>query len=97
MPNTNKNIYTYPITKNNPNYFLPYSYVSEQMNNPNPGYYENSNGNNYRPFNNDMILIENLFLYIRDQNGCRIIQKKIEEKNKEFLYKFYEKVELSLM
>jgi hypothetical protein len=39
-----------------------------------------------------MVLVENVFLYIRDQNGCRILQKKIEEKNKEFLFKFYEKV-----
>jgi hypothetical protein len=38
------------------------------------------------------VLIDQIYLYIRDQNGCRILQKKIEEKNAEFLSKFYEKV-----
>jgi len=79
------------MPKNNQNYYIPYSFNSEQATNY-PVYYDNLNSNNFRPINNDMVLVENVFLYIRDQNGCRILQKKIEEKNKEFLFKFYEKV-----
>jgi hypothetical protein len=91
FPNTNRNLYPYHISKNNQNFYVPYNFNSEQMKNY-QSYYDNPQMNNFRPLNNDIILIENIFLYIRDQNGCRIIQKKIEEKNKEFLFKFYEKV-----
>jgi hypothetical protein len=38
------------------------------------------------------IILEKLFFYIRDQNGCRTIQRKFEEKNKDFIDKFYDKV-----
>lgn len=91
VTNSNKNIYTYPISKNNQPYYFPYNFSGEQINNYTQNYYENPNGINQRQIHNDLILIDNLPLYIRDQNGCRIIQKKIEEKNKEFLFKFYEK------
>lgn len=91
VPNSNRNYYPYGVQKNNPNFCIPYSFNSEQVTNY-PVYYDNFNLNNFRPMNNDMVLIENIFLYVRDQNGCRILQKKLEEKNKEFLFKFYEKV-----
>lgn len=91
VQNTNRNFLPYTVPKNNPNYYMPFSFNSEQVTNY-PIYYENFNLNNFRPLNNDMVLVENIFLYVRDQNGCRILQKKIEEKNKEFLFKFYEKV-----
>lgn len=43
-------------------------------------------------FNDDKNIIDNLIILIKDQNGCKLIQKKIEEKNTEFLNKFFEKV-----
>jgi hypothetical protein len=43
------------------------------------------------------VLIDQIYMYMRDQNGCRILQKKIEEKNPEFLSKFYEKVENNIL
>ena len=95
-PNINNNNYQHHISKNNPNYYYPSSLTSEQINNYN-NYYENVQNNNFRHVNNDKLLIDNIFLYIRDQNGCRIIQKKIEEKNKEFLSYFFEKVLLFLI
>ena len=92
ITNENRNYFPYNISKNNPNYFPPYSFTSEQINNYQT-YMESAQLNsNFRPLNEEHFLIEKLFMYIRDQNGCRIIQKKIEEKNREFLNKFYEKV-----
>lgn len=43
-------------------------------------------------YNDEKNIIDNLLILIKDQNGCRIIQKKIEEKNPEFMMKFFEKV-----
>jgi len=43
-------------------------------------------------YNDEKNIIDNLLLLIKDQNGCRIIQKKLEEKNPEFMMKFYERV-----
>lgn len=37
-------------------------------------------------------LPDNFFVYLKDQNGCRLIQKKIEQKNYDFIMIFYEKV-----
>jgi hypothetical protein len=46
--------------------------------------------------NDERSLVENSLLLIKDQNGCRLIQKKLEEKNPEFIHKFFEKIKLSL-
>lgn len=43
-------------------------------------------------YNDDKSIIDNLLILIKDQNGCRLIQKKLEEKNPEFLMKFYDRV-----
>jgi hypothetical protein len=43
-------------------------------------------------YNDDKNIIDNLLMLIKDQNGCRIIQKKLEEKTPEFMLKFFEKV-----
>lgn len=53
--------------------------------------------NNQKPqfkinFNDEKNILENLILIIKDQNGCKLIQKKLEEKNQDFLTKFFEKV-----
>lgn len=37
-------------------------------------------------------ILENLLVLIKDQNGCRIIQKKLEERNPKFFRVFFEKV-----
>lgn len=42
--------------------------------------------------NDEKNIIDNLILITKDQNGCKLIQKKIEEKNSEFLNKFFDKV-----
>jgi len=70
---------------------VPYNYENMQQ----PIFYENQQ--HFRTMSNDQALIENVFLYIRDQQGCRVLQKKIEERNKDFLYKFYEKVQNNLI
>ena len=92
IPTVNRNYFPFNISKNNPNYCIPMIFTTEQMNNYQTYLDSSQLNNNYRSLNDDNFLIEKLFMYIRDQNGCRIIQKKIEEKNKEFLDKFYEKV-----
>jgi hypothetical protein len=43
-------------------------------------------------FNDEKNILENLMLFVKDQNGCKLIQKKLEEKNNDFLSKFFEKV-----
>jgi len=45
-------------------------------------------------YNDEKTIIDNLLILIKDQNGCRIIQKKLEEKNPEFMIKFFEKVKI---
>ena len=92
IPTVNRNYFPFNISKNNPNYCIPMIFTTEQMNNYQTYLDSSQLNNNYRSLNDDNFLIEKLFMYIRDQNGCRIIHKKIEEKNKEFLDKFYEKV-----
>lgn len=43
-------------------------------------------------YNDEKNIIDNLLILIKDQNGCKIIQKKLEEKNPEFMMKFFERV-----
>lgn len=101
----NQNIFLHRATfqpnsgRRNFNIF-PYNQVIDTINN-NPQFYKfyETAHQNYPPNNyfrtedpDKKVLIDQIYLYIRDQNGCRILQKKIEEKNEEFLYKFYEKV-----
>jgi hypothetical protein len=40
----------------------------------------------------DKSVLDNLMILIKDQNGCRMIQKKLEERKEEFIKKFYEKI-----
>jgi hypothetical protein len=42
--------------------------------------------------NDDKSVLDNLMALIKDQNGCRMIQKKLEEKKEEFLKGFFDKV-----
>ena len=86
--NFNNQYGTYNICHDN-NYFYKnnmqiYDYKNNQM----PQFKIN--------FNDDKNILENLFILIKDQNGCKLIQKKLDEKNPEFLSKFFEKVILFL-
>ncbi len=42
----------------------------------------------------DKAILDNLFMLMKDQNGCRMLQRKFEEKNIDFFTKFYEKVSI---
>jgi hypothetical protein len=78
------------------------NYVVDSVNRSNT----NLNLNPVKPFmpvapvrfnpNDDKSVLDNLMILIKDQNGCRMIQKKLEEKKEDFLHKFFEKVKLSV-
>ena len=87
------------IGRNQPNFNYPNNYTIDPylQNNQFYKFYENQNFRpnqqiNYFRQDDEKNLIEQIYMYIRDQNGCRILQKKIEERNPDFLSKFYEKV-----
>lgn len=42
--------------------------------------------------NEDKSVLDNLHLLIKDQNGCRMIQAKLDEKKEDFNQKFFEKI-----
>jgi hypothetical protein len=42
--------------------------------------------------NEDKSVLDNLLVLIKDQNGCRMIQKKLEEKKEDFLKSFFDKI-----
>jgi hypothetical protein len=42
--------------------------------------------------NEDKSVLDNLLILIKDQNGCRMIQRKLEEKREDFISKFFEKI-----
>lgn len=44
--------------------------------------------------NEDLMILENAIKYSKDNNGCRIVQKKFEEKKAEFANLFFERVRL---
>lgn len=83
------------------NNISPYSFCQDN-NVYYKGYFEMFNGinninkNNICPIkfnpNDDRNILDNALVLIKDQNGCRLVQKKLEEKKEEFLMKFYEKV-----
>jgi hypothetical protein len=50
----------------------------------------------FNSLNNDNGMLDNLALFIKDQNGCRMIQKKFEERNLNFMARFFEKVKLKI-
>ena len=69
------------------NQYLGYSFCNDNMIN-------NYNYLKY-PFQikpDDKALLDNLMFLIKDQNGCRVLQKKFEERRLEFFKKFYDKV-----
>jgi hypothetical protein len=45
----------------------------------------------------DRSMIDNLLLLIKDQHGCRMIQKKLEEKNPDFMLRFLDKIKNNLL
>jgi hypothetical protein len=57
--------------------------------------------NNICGLNNNIVLddkyiLENILVLLKDQNGCRLIQKKIEERGSEFIYPIFEKIQNNL-
>jgi hypothetical protein len=50
------------------------------------------------PFNilDDKYILDNMLMLLKDQNGCRLIQKKIEEKPTEFVYPMFETIQNNL-
>jgi hypothetical protein len=42
-------------------------------------------------------ILDNLMILLKDQNGCRLIQKKIEEKPHEYIYPMLEKIQTNLV
>jgi hypothetical protein len=100
--NMNRNYIT-PRNFMSTNPMAPYSFCSDN-NVYYKGYLENMNNNSanksnisnicpikFNP-NDDKSVIDNVMILIKDQNGCRMIQKKLEEKKDDFLLKFFEKV-----
>jgi hypothetical protein len=62
-----------------------------QKPNPQPQFNPNSIPNFLQ---DDQYVLENILLLLKDQNGCRMVQKKIEEKvsDKDYINSFYEKI-----
>ena len=57
--------------------------------------YKSNHINQYKiNLSDDKNILENLLIFIKDQNGCKILQKKLEEKNYDFNIKFFEKVKI---
>ena len=87
------------LGRNQQNSFYPYLYSIDPLI-YNPQIYTFNDSQNQKHLNNlynseeieKKILLDQIYLYFRDQNGCRILQKNIEEKNQDFLTIFYEKV-----
>jgi hypothetical protein len=75
-----------PITSNRNNFV---QFNSTNNNNMNIMPHINQLNFNNNLLNDDNYLLENTLALLRDQNGCRILQKKIEEKNFEFILPFY--------
>jgi len=61
----------------------------------NPEFVNNTNGLNKIYINNcydEKNILENAVACAKDNNGCRVVQKKFEEKKNEFTTKYFEKV-----
>jgi hypothetical protein len=75
---------------NNP--YLAYSFCNAN-NKTNIAYMNNKIPINMRfPLNDEKAIIDNVMVLIKDQNGCRMLQRKFEERKADFLAKFYERV-----
>lgn len=101
---TPKNI---SINNLNPNLYSAYSFCLDNMYYKNYGDINNVHMINktintinppikFNP-NDDKAVLDNLLILTKDQNGCRMIQKKFEEKKEEFMAKFYEKIKNNLI
>ena len=47
---------------------------------------------NFNYSNEEKYILDNALIFAKDTTGCRIVQKKLEEKKKDFSIKFFEKV-----
>ena len=71
--------------------------IKENINNRSISQYGNKNLNSIMNFQSEeKYIIDNVDKLLTDQNGCRILQKKLDEKNKEFMLLFYEKIKFKL-
>jgi hypothetical protein len=88
------NMATFQYSKTN----VPSCNTSKISNASTPFYF---NINNFLYYNDDKKLLENIQTLLQEQTGCRFVQIKIEEKNKNkdivFLGKFFEKIENNLI
>ena len=67
--------------------------MKENINNRSISQMNNYNLNNLFNYQSEeAYLLENVDKLIKDQSGCRILQKKLNEKNSDFLILFYEKI-----
>ncbi len=56
--------------------------------------------NNVISFNNgyeENYILDNAFNFAKDNNGCRIVQKKFEEKKGDFTTKFFERIQDNIL
>jgi hypothetical protein len=72
-------------------------HFKENVNNRSISQMNNMNLNcimNYQ--SEEKYILDNIDKLLTDQNGCRILQKKLDEKNKEFMYLFFETIKNKL-
>jgi hypothetical protein len=62
---------------------------------PYPGVYNFQFNNNINILD-DKYMLDNILILLKDQNGCRLIQKKIEEKGKDYVIQMFDKMQGSL-
>lgn len=68
-------------------------YLKDNINNRSISQINNKNLSNLMSVQSEeLYIVENVDKLLKDQNGCRILQKKLDEKNSEFIYVFYERV-----
>jgi hypothetical protein len=58
--------------------------------------FNNNNNNNVNNMFDDKHILDNVLLLLKDQNGCRLIQKKLEEKSPEYAINIFEKIQNNL-
>lgn len=67
--------------------------LKENINNRSISQMNNMNINSIMNFQSEeKYILDHVEKLLADQNGCRILQKKLDEKNKDFMYLFYEKI-----
>jgi hypothetical protein len=92
---TNKNLFPFPVNqlqnKQMPNSEMKQKVQSGHNSGKNFSYTKvfQNNGNSLA---DDKSILDNIPAILRDQNGCRLVQKRLETRNQEFIDSFYEKI-----